>query len=273
MTTTPPWTAARIRATKHQRKLACLTAADFATARRMDAAGIPLILVGDSLAMTVLGYPNTLPVTMDQMVHHTAAVVRGVRQALVVADMPFLSYQVSIAQAIENAGRFLKEAGAGAVKIEGGASRVPVIEALIQNGIPVLGHIGVVPQNIQVAGYRVRGRDEKERAQLLDDARALEAAGVFALVVECVPPEIGRDLTKAVEVPTIGIGAGPDCDGQVLVTADLLGLFDDFTPKFVKRYAELGQTMDQAFAAYREDVEGQRFPGPEHCYGGGEEKK
>jgi 3-methyl-2-oxobutanoate hydroxymethyltransferase len=271
--TTTPWTAARIRATKNQRKLACLTASDFAMARRMDAAGIPLILVGDSLAMTVLGYPNTLPVTMDQMVHHTAAVVRGVRQALVVADMPFLSYQVSISQALENAGRFLKEAGAGAVKIEGGALRVPVIEALIQNGIPVLGHIGVVPQNIQVAGYRVRGRGEEETEQLLADARALEAAGVFALVVECVPPEVGKEITRTVGMPTIGIGAGPGCDGQVLVTPDLLGLFDDFTPKFVKRYAELGKAMDQAFTAFRDDVEGSRFPGPEHCYGGGEEKK
>jgi 3-methyl-2-oxobutanoate hydroxymethyltransferase len=271
--TTTPWTATRIRATKNQRKLACLTASDFATARRMDAAGIPLILVGDSLAMTVLGYPNTLPVTMDQMVHHTAAVVRGVRQALVVADMPFLSYQVSISQALENAGRFLKEAGAGAVKIEGGALRVPVIEALIQNGIPVLGHIGVVPQNIQVAGYRVRGRGEEETEQLLADARALEAAGVFALVVECVPPEVGKEITRTVGMPTIGIGAGPGCDGQVLVTPDLLGLFDDFTPKFVKRYAELGKAMDQAFTAFRDDVEGSRFPGPEHCYGGGEEKK
>jgi 3-methyl-2-oxobutanoate hydroxymethyltransferase len=239
----------------------------------MDAAGIPLILVGDSLAMTVLGYPNTLPVTMDQMVHHTAAVVRGVRQALVVADMPFLSYQVSISQALENAGRFLKEAGAGAVKIEGGAERVPVIEALIQNGIPVLGHIGVVPQNIQVAGYRVRGRGEEESAQLIADARALEAAGVFAMVVECVPPDVGREITRAVGMPTIGIGAGPDCDGQVLVTPDLLGLFDDFTPKFVKRYAELGKAMDQAFAAYLGDVEAGHFPAPEHCYGGGEGMK
>lgn len=271
--TTTPWTATRIRATKNQRKLACLTASDFATARRMDAAGIPLILVGDSLAMTVLGYPNTLPVTMDQMVHHTAAVVRGVRQALVVADMPFLSYQVSISQALENAGRFLKEAGAGAVKIEGGALRVPVIEALIQNGIPVLGHIGVVPQNIQVAGYRVRGRGEEETEQLLADARALEAAGVFALVVECVPPEVGKEITRTVGMPTIGIGAGPDCDGQVLVSPDMLGLFDDFTPKFVKRYAELGKAMDQAFTAYRDDVEGKRFPGPEHCYGSGEGPK
>lgn len=266
---TMPWTAARIRALKNQRKIACLTAYDFTTARRLDAAGIPLILVGDSLAMTGLGYPTTLPVTMDQMVHHTAAVVRGVRQALVVADMPFLSYQVSTAQALENAGRFLKEAGAGAVKIEGGAERAPLVETLIQNGIPVLGHIGVVPQSVQVAGYRVRGRAEEERAQLLADARALEAAGVFALVVECVPPDVGGAISRAVTVPTIGIGAGPECDGQVLVTADLLGLFDEFTPKFVKRYAELGRAMDAAFAAYRDDVEGGRFPGPEHGYGGG----
>lgn len=265
---TTPWTAARIRAAKNQGKLACLTAYDYTTARRMDAAGIPLILVGDSLAMTVLGYPNTLPVTVDQMVHHAAAVVRGVQQALVVADMPFMSYQVSIAQGLENAGRFLKEAGVGAVKIEGGTDRAPLIEALIRNGIPVLGHIGVAPQSVQVAGYRVKGRTADEADQLLADARALEAAGVFALVVECVPPEVGGAITRAVGVPTIGIGAGPECDGQVLVTPDLLGLFDAFTPKFVKRYAEVGKAMDQAFAAYRADVEGGRFPGPEHCYRG-----
>jgi 3-methyl-2-oxobutanoate hydroxymethyltransferase len=204
---------------------------------------------------------------MDEMVHHTAAVVRGVKDALVVADMPFMSYQASIEQAIRNAGRFIKEAGAGAVKIEGGELRVPLIRALVQNGIPVLGHIGLTPQSIrETGGYRVQGRREREARRLRRDARALEKAGVFAIVLECVPAAVGRTIAGAVKIPVIGIGAGPWCDGQILVINDLLGLQSQVTPKFVRKYASLGETMRRAFAAYRRDVEKGSFPSPEHSY-------
>jgi 3-methyl-2-oxobutanoate hydroxymethyltransferase len=260
------WTALRIREAKGKRKLACLTAYDFGMARLLDACGTEIILVGDSLAMTVLGYETTLPVTVDEMLHHTAAVARGVRTALVAADMPFLSYQVSVSQGVANAGRFLKEAGADAVKIEGGEVRVALVRALVENGIPVLGHIGLTPQSIRVTGgYRVQGRSAGDAQALVADARALERAGVFALVIECVPPDVGRDVTAAVGVPTIGIGAGPHCDGQILVTNDLLGLCAG-TPRFVKRYAELDAQIRRAVEAYRGEVGDGSFPGPEHCY-------
>ena len=261
------WTASKIKAAKGKQKLCCLTAYDYVGARMMDEAGIPLILVGDSLAMTVLGYETTLPVTMEEMLHHTAAVARGVKSALVVGDMPFMSYQASTAQAVGNAGRFLKEAGAGAVKIEGGSVRVPAIEALVANGIPVLGHIGLTPQSIrEMGGYKVQGRRPEEAKRLLGDARALEAAGVFAIVLECVPAALGAEVTGAVGVPTIGIGAGPSCDGQILVSHDLLGLTTDLAPKFVKRYAELGSAIRQAIAEYRREVETGAFPSAEHSY-------
>jgi 3-methyl-2-oxobutanoate hydroxymethyltransferase len=233
----------------------------------MDEAGIHLILVGDSLAMTVLGYDTTLPVTMDQMIHHTAAVVRGVRTALVVGDMPFMSYQGSVEHAVENAGRFIKEAGADAVKIEGGAHRAPLVRTLVQNGIPVLGHIGLTPQSIrETGGYRVQGRKPEEARGLLEDARALQDAGVFAVVLECVPSGLAGEITSALTVPAIGIGAGPECDGQILVSHDLLGLQSPVTPRFVKRYAELGVRMREAFEAYKDDVEKGRFPADEHTY-------
>jgi 3-methyl-2-oxobutanoate hydroxymethyltransferase len=261
------WTASKIKAAKGRQKLACLTAFDFATARLLDEAGIELVLVGDSLAMTCLGYDSTLPVTMDQMLHHAAAVVRGVRGALVVADMPFMSYQVSAEQALANAGRFVKEAGVGAVKIEGGALRAATARALVDNGIPVLGHIGLTPQSIRELGaYGVQGRKPEQAERLLGDARALEQAGVFAVVLECVPKELAGELTAAVGVPTIGIGAGNGCDGQILVTHDLLGLPSDLAPKFVKRYARLGEEMRLAFAAYKRDVEEGAFPSEEHSY-------
>jgi 3-methyl-2-oxobutanoate hydroxymethyltransferase len=261
------WTTARIRAAKGQQKLACLTAYDYATATLIDGAGVPLALVGDSLAMAMLGYTTTLPVTMDEMLHHTAAVVRGIKDALVVADMPFLSYQVSLEQGIANAGRFIKEAGADAVKVEGGAFRAPLVEQLKQNGIPVLGHIGLTPQSIkQMGGYKVQGRAPEQVAQLLDDAAALEAAGCFALVLECVPEPVGQQLTAAVGIPTIGIGAGRYCDGQILVTHDMLGLHSTLTPRFAKRYAELGATMTAAFGAYKGEVEAGTFPSDEHAY-------
>lgn len=263
---TTKWTAERIRNQKGLGPVVCLTAGDFSTARLLDEAGIHLILVGDSLAMTSLGYSSTLPATMDQMLHHTTAVVRGVSRALVVADMPFMSYQVSTEQALQNAGRFIKEGGADAVKLEGGAFRAETIRTLVANGIPVLGHIGLTPQSVrQTGGYRVQGRGEKEAERLVADAKALEQAGVFALVVECVPRRLGKTITKAVGIPTIGIGAGRDCDGQVLVTHDLLGL-SDVSPRFVKRYVNLGDQMLRAFQAYKKDVETRRFPTARQSY-------
>jgi 3-methyl-2-oxobutanoate hydroxymethyltransferase len=261
------WTSVRIRNSKGREKLACVAAYDCAMARVIDAKGLPLVLVGDSLAMAVLGYETTLPVTMEQMLHHTAAVVRGVRDALVVADMPFMSYQVSTEQAVYNAGRFIKEAGAGAVKIEGGALRVPVVKALVANGIPVLGHIGLTPQSVrEMGGYKVQGKKPQDAERVLQDAAELESAGVFALVIECVPSALGGEITRSVKVPTIGIGAGPECDGQILVAHDLLGLSGDRVPKFVKRYADLGSQMAAAFSAYRSEVLEGTFPSEEHGY-------
>ncbi len=264
---TSKWTAERIKALKGTSKVACLTAYDFNTARYVDAAGMHMALVGDSLAMTVLGYPTTLPVTMEQMLHHTAAVARGVTAAMVVADMPFMSYQVSTEQALANAGRFIKEAGADGVKLEGGAFRADTIRALVQNGIPVLGHIGLTPQSIrQTGGYKVQGRKSEDAERLIADARTLQDAGVFAIVVECVPNALGQAITEAVTIPTIGIGAGPHCDGQVLVSHDLLGLSGTTVPRFVKRYADLGDRMLKAFQDYKRDVEGGTFPSDEQGY-------
>jgi len=261
------WTARRIRDTKGTQRIACLTAYDYSTARIVDSAGIELILVGDSLAMTMLGYQTTLPVTMEQMLHHTSAVARGVQTALVVGDMPFMSYQVSVQQALENAGRFIKEAGADAVKIEGGSFRVPIASALIENGIPVLGHIGLTPQSIrEMGGYKVQGRDNREARGLLNDAKELDKAGVFAIVLECVPAALGKEITKTVRVPTIGIGAGKHCDGQILVTHDLLGLYSEITPKFVKRFADLGAEMKKAFESYKHEVGDGTFPTDDHSY-------
>lgn len=261
------WTAAKIKASKGVCKLPCVTAYDFACARLADAAGIPLLLVGDSLGTTVLGFETTLPVTLEMMLHHTAAVARGTKDALVVADMPFLSYQVSIPEAIRNAGRFLQEAGANAVKIEGGAFRTELIEALTLNGIPVLGHIGLTPQSVNVlGGYKVQGRTREAGEQLVADARALAEAGAFAIVLECVPPDIAEAVTAGSPVPVIGIGAGPACDGQVLVLNDLLGLTEKPLPKFVKPYAALADTLRAAFRAYADEVRNGAFPAPEHCY-------
>ena len=236
-------------------------------ARIADRAGIQLVLVGDSLAMTVLGYETTLPVTMQEMLHHTAAVARGIENALVVADMPFLSYQVNHEEAFRNAGLFLKTAGAAAVKVEGGSVRVPLVRSLVENGIPVLGHIGLTPQSVhQAGGYKVQGRKQEDARRLVADALALEEAGVFAMVLECVPSALGAEITGAVGVPTIGIGAGPDCDGQILVSHDLLGLHTDHVPKFVKQYAHLGSDMQAAFEEYKREVEGGVFPSGENAY-------
>lgn len=261
------WTVTRIRKRKGKGKIVSLTAYDYATARLVDEAGIHLIIVGDSLGMTMLGYESTIPVTMDDMRHHAAAVMRGVKRALVVADMPFLSFQVSIEQAVDNAGRLIKEAGADAVKIEGGAFRAPVVRALVENGIPVMGHIGLTPQSVRaMGGYKVQGRSDEDAQRLKEDAVALEEAGIFSLVLEGMPATLAAGITSAISIPTVGIGAGPDCDGQVLVIHDLLGMFGDFQPRFVKRYANLGDDMRRAFETYRREVEDGTFPGEEHCY-------
>ena len=255
-----------ITALKGKEKIACLTAYDYRTARILDEAGIPLILVGDSVGTTLLGHANTLPVTLADMIRHTAAVVRGARHAVVVLDMPFMTYQASPEQALLNCGRALQETGCQAVKIEGGSFRAPTIAALVQNGIPVLAHIGLTPQSIQTLGTRVQGRGEEAAQQLVADAQAVAAAGAFAVVVETVPAALGAQVTAAVTIPVIGIGAGPDCDGQILVINDLLGLSGDFKPKFVKQYADLGAQAATAVAAYKSDVASGVYPAPEHCY-------
>ena len=255
------WTVPKIKALKGERKMTCLTAYDTLSARYADEAGIPLILVGDSLAMTVLGYETTLPVTMDEMVHHTVAVSRGVQNGLVVADMPFMSYQGTTEHAMENAGRFIKEAGADAVKVEGGAIRVELVEKLVANGIPVLGHIGLTPQSVkEMGGFKMQGKTNEAAQQLLDDATALEQAGAFALVLECVPPELAQKITTSVKIPTIGIGAGPHCDGQILVFTDVLGMGQGHVPGFVKKFADLKPQIQQALSAYKTDVEQGDFP-------------
>ena len=265
--TTEQWTVTRIKAAKGKRKLPCLTAYDYAMARLVDAAGIPLVLVGDSLAMTMLGYPNTLPVTVEEMMHHCKAVSRGAPHALVVADLPFLSYEASVEQAVLTAGRFVKEGGAHAVKIEGGAFRGPTVEALVRNGIPVLGHIGLTPQSIrQTGGYKVQGRAEADAERLAQDAAALDQAGVFALVLECVPVALAERITGSISVPTIGIGAGPDCDGQVLVFHDLVGLTVGRVPRHVKAYADLSTAIRRAVGEFRDEVRGGTFPGPDQSF-------
>jgi len=255
------WTAPKIKALKGEQKVTSLTAYDTLSARYADEAGIPLILVGDSLAMTVLGYETTLPVTMDEMVHHTAAVSRGVQSGLVVADMPFMSYQGTLEHAMENAGRFIKEAGADAVKIEGGSLRVSLMEKLVANGIPVLGHIGLTPQSVkETGGFKMQGKTDEAAQQLLADAAALEQAGAFALVLECVPAELAQKITAAVNIPTIGIGAGPHCDGQILVFTDVLGMGQGHVPSFVKKFADLKPQIQQALTAYKTEVEQGEFP-------------
>jgi len=248
-------------------KITMLTAYDYPLARAVDEAGIEVILVGDSLGMVVLGHPTTLPVTMDDMVHHCKAVARGVSRALLVADLPFMSYQVSREDALRNAGRLVKEGGAEAVKLEGGAEVLGAVEALVGAGIPVMGHLGLTPQSYhQMGGYRVQARTAEEADRLLKDAGALERAGIFSLVLEGIPAEVARRVTEALIVPTIGIGAGPSCDGQVLVAHDMLGLQEDLSPKFVKRYAQGRQVFLEAMRQFRTEVRSGRFPGPEHSY-------
>jgi len=261
-------TVTAVRAMKARgERVVMLTAYDTPTARLLDAAGVDVILVGDSLAMVALGYETTLPVTLEEMLHHTRAVARGAVRALVVGDLPFLSYQVSREEALRSAGRMLKEGNAQAVKLEGGLEVAGTVAALVEAGIPVMGHIGLTPQAVhRMGGYKVQGRTAEAAARLLKDAVALERAGAFSLVLEGLPWQVAGAVTEAVGIPTIGIGAGPRCNGQVLVTNDLLGLFDEFTPKFVKRYANLRETLLQAFGQFREEVRAGAFPGPEHSF-------
>ncbi len=262
-------TVATFRKAKEEgKKITMLTAYDYSTAGLLDSAGINGILVGDSLGNVMLGYEDTISVTMEDMIHHGAAVARGAKNALVVIDMPFMSYQASVYDAVVNAGRLMKEGRANAVKLEGGIEVVSQIQAIVQAGIPVMGHLGLTPQSINAfGGYKVQGKDEQAARKLLEDARALEAAGAFAVVLECVPAALAELVSKEISIPTIGIGAGAGCDGQILVYQDMLGLYSDFTPKFAKRYAELGAAMQEAFQAYIQEVEQGTFPAEEHCYG------
>ncbi len=250
------------------RRFAMVTAYDYTMAKLLDQAGVPLLLVGDSLGMVMLGYPTTLPVTLDEMLHHARAVTRGAREALVVGDMPFGTYHVSDEQAIESAVRFLKESGVHAVKLEGGGRVVEITRRLTGMGIPVMAHLGLTPQFAnQFGGFKVQGKSPEAAARILADAKALQEAGAFSLVLEGVPAELARRVTEAVHIPTIGIGAGIGCDGQVLVLHDLLGLTTEKTPKFVKKYAELGEAVKEAVTAFMQEVAGGTFPGPEHSYG------
>lgn len=261
-------TAATFAAAKAKgEKLSMLTAYDYSTAKLEDESGINGILVGDSLGNVVLGYEDTVSVTMEDMIHHGAAVARGAKNALVVVDMPFMSYEVTVEEAVRNAGRLMKEGRAGAVKLEGGVRVAEQIRAIVKAGIPVMGHIGLTPQSINVfGGFRVQGKSEEAARALLADAKAVEEAGAFAVVIEAVPAALAQMITDTVSIPTIGIGAGAGCDGQILVYQDMLGMFSDFTPKFVKRYANVGEVMREAFANYATEVASGAFPTEEHTY-------
>ncbi len=248
-------------------RITCLTAYDYAFARILDDAGVEMLLVGDSLGCVVQGGANTLAVTMDEMIYHTRLVVRARKRALVIGDMPFLSYQTGRDEALRNAGRFFKEAGAEAVKLEGGVAVQDSIRAIVDAGMPVMGHIGLTPQSVhQFGGYKIQGRERERREALLRDAVAVEQAGAFAVVLEGMPEDLAGEISERLAIPTIGIGAGLQCDGQVLVIHDMLGLFDDFTPKFVKRYADVKQIMLGAVKEYISDVKERKFPAPEYSF-------
>ncbi len=248
-------------------KISMLTSYDYSLASMVDAAGIDMILVGDSLGNVVLGYENTLSVTMDDMIHHTKAVVRGTKNAMVVGDMPFLSYHVSLKEAVRNAGRFIQEAGAQSVKLEGGVERVDTIKAILDAQIPVIGHIGLTPQSVnQFGGFKVQGKDLESAQRIIQDAKALETAGVFSIVLEGVPTKLAQRITEELSIPTIGIGAGQYCDGQVLVINDMLGMFTGHIPKFVKKFANLQPLIMEALKQYKEEVEAGTFPADEHGF-------
>lgn len=248
-------------------KITMLTAYDYSTAKLMDQAGIDSILVGDSLGMVMLGYDSTLKVTMDDMVHHTKAVVRGAAEAMVIADLPFLSYHISVEEAVRNAGRLIQEGGAQAVKLEGGREMIPAVEGIIKAQIPVVGHLGLTPQSVNVfGGYKVQGKELEDAQKIIEDALLLQEAGVFAIVLECVPEKLSEIITKKLKVPTIGIGAGSVCDGQVLVAQDMLGTFTDFKPKFVKTFGNIGANTKEAVMEYIREVKNTQFPGNEHTF-------
>jgi 3-methyl-2-oxobutanoate hydroxymethyltransferase len=264
-----PLSIPRIVAAKGQERIAMMTAYDAPTAALLDAAGVDVLLVGDSVEMTVYGEPNTLSATMDSMIRHTRAVARAVRRAVVVGDMPFLSYQAEPARAVENAGRFLAEGGAAAVKLEGGRRILPAVEAILAADIPVMGHVGLTPQSYhKLGGFKVQGREVESAKQILDDARALSDAGCFAIVLECVPEALAAEITRSIPVPTIGIGAGASCDGQVLVFHDVVGLTRNMQPKFVRRYADIGTAIEEAARAFTRDVKSGEFPSREESYTG-----
>lgn len=255
-------------AKKNGEKLTMLTAYDYTTARLIDEAGVNSILVGDSLGMVVLGYDDTLSVTMEDMIHHSRAVARGAKNALVITDMPFMSYQTSVYDAVVNAGRLVKEGKAQAVKLEGGAEFCEHIKAIVNASIPVCAHLGLTPQSINAfGGFKVQGKGRQAAQKLLDEARAVEQAGAFAVVLECVPAKLAEKISQSISIPTIGIGAGAGCDGQVLVYQDMLAMYPNFKPKFVKQYAQIGSTMKDAFSQYISDVKSGAFPSEEHTFG------
>jgi len=249
------------------KKISMLTAYDYTTAKLFDEAGVNTILVGDSLGNVILGYEDTISVTVDDMIHHSAAVARGAKNALIVTDMPFMSYQASVYDAVMNAGRIMKEGRAGAVKLEGGVDICPQIEAIVKAGIPVCAHLGLTPQSINAfGGYKIQGKTEAAARRLIEDAKAVEAAGAFAVVLECVPAKLAKLVTESISIPTIGIGAGADCDGQVLVNQDMLGMFSDYVPKFVRQFAHVGEIMKDAVKQYIDDINSGVFPAEEHTY-------
>ncbi len=261
-------TASQIKEMKKQgEKIAMITAYDYPMAKLVDEAGMPIILVGDSLGMVVLGYESTIPVTMDEMIHHTKAVVRGTKHALIIGDMPFMTYHISTEDALSNAARFIQEGGAQAVKLEGGETVAEKVSRIVAAGIPVQGHIGLTPQSIhQLGGYKVQGKTAEVAARLLNDAKALESAGVFSIVLECIPTPLAKLITERVSVPTIGIGAGKHCDGQVQVISDLLGLYTDFVPKHAKQYTKLHESISTSVSDYISEVKTGKFPTPKQSY-------
>ena len=261
-------TITEIKEMKHKsEKIPMLTAYDYVTAKMVDEVGVPLILVGDSLGMVILGYESTIPVTMEEMIHHTKAVVRGTKKALIIGDMPFMTYHISVSDALSNAARFIQEGGAQAVKLEGGEVVAEKVRRLVDCGIPVMGHIGLTPQSMhQLGGFKVCGKAVEEARKLLNDARILEEAGAFAIVLECTPAPLSKLITQKLAIPTIGIGAGPDCDGQVQVISDILGLYTDFVPKHAKQYARLAGEIKNAVADYMSEVKSLSFPTTEQSY-------
>jgi len=252
---------------ENERKISMLTAYDYSTAKLLDEAGVDTILVGDSLGMVMLGYEDTLSVTMEDMLHHTKAVARGVKNAFVIGDMPFMSYHISVEESVRNAGRFIKEARADAIKLEGGTDVIDKIRAIVKAQIPVVGHLGLTPQSVNMfGGFKVQGKSEAQAKKLIEEAMLLEQAGCCAIVLECVPEKLAKIVSEKLSIPTIGIGAGKYCDGQVLVIQDMLGMYSDFVPKFVKKFADVGSSMKEAVAEYKKEVQDMTFPEEKHTF-------